>query len=219
MNAAALPCVPDGPTAADEAKAAALNPLLQNKMRGHMNGYNTSCARVIVSTVKNRGLNERAAAIAIATVIVESSIANLDHGDLDSVGLYQQRAIWGGSVSERTDPVWATNSFLDKMQQFYPNGSWNTAPIGDVAADVQRPAAQYRYRYGVEANDAVIITDALWTGSGPGSVSGDGRAEVVLVESSGNLKAWYNGRGFTNTPWTSDTSIGNGFTDPSRVRF
>ncbi len=157
----ALPCVAGGPTAADASMASWLNPRLTNKMRGYMTAYNTSCARAVVQAVKSRGLNQRAAAIAIATVIVETSIANLDGGDLDSVGLFQQRATWG-SFAERTNPVIATNKFLDVMQQFYPNGSWNTAPIGDVAADVQRPAAQYRYRYAVEANDAVVIAQALW---------------------------------------------------------
>jgi hypothetical protein len=119
----------------------------------------------VVQAVKSRGLNERAAAIAIATTIVETSIANLDGGDLDSVGLFQQRNSWG-SFAERTNPAWATNKFLDVMQSFYPNGSWNTAPIGDVAADVQRPAEEYRYRYAVEANDAVTISRLLWNGSG-----------------------------------------------------
>ncbi|GAB3922935.1 hypothetical protein GCM10029976_012430 [Kribbella albertanoniae] len=158
----ALPCVAGGPAPADAAMANTLNPLLAKKMRGHMTPYNTSCARAVVQAVQERGLNQRAAAIAIATVIVETSIANLDGGDLDSVGLYQQRATWG-SFAERTNPVIATGKFLDTMERFYPNGSWNTAAIGDVAADVQRPAAQYRYRYGVEAGDAQIIADKLWT--------------------------------------------------------
>jgi hypothetical protein len=159
---AALPCVAGGPAAADGAMAAALNPQLTNKMRGNMNAYNASCARAVVQRVRSQGLNERAAAIAVATTIVETSIANLDGGDRDSVGLFQQRAIWG-TFAERTNPVIATQTFLREMQRIYPNNSWNTAPIGDVAANVQKPAAQYRYRYGVEANDAVKIAHALWS--------------------------------------------------------
>ncbi|MDX3234045.1 peptidase M23, partial [Streptomyces sp. ME19-01-6] len=193
----ALPCVAGGPSAQDAATAAALNPQLQNKMRGYMNAYNTSCARAVVQAVKNRGLNERAAAIAIATTIVETSIANLDGGDATSVGLYQQQNSWG-SFAERTNPTWATNKFLAVMESFYPNGSWNTAPIGDVAADVQRPAAQYRYRYAEQANDAVVIAHRIWSeisrhGS---SVSGDGKADIVTVLDNGDVKAWRNGAGF-----------------------
>ncbi|WP_340687386.1 hypothetical protein LCL61_14995 [Amycolatopsis coloradensis] len=161
----ALPCVQTGASADDADTAGALNRQLATKMRGYMNPYNTSCARVIVETVQRAGLNDRAAAIAIATVIVESSIANLDGGLGDSVGLFQQRASWG-SFEQRTDPVWATGRFLAVMRQFYPNDSWNNAAIGDVAAAVQRPAAKYRHRYGVEAGDAVKIVNELWSQNG-----------------------------------------------------
>ncbi|WP_037313896.1 hypothetical protein [Amycolatopsis orientalis] len=173
----ALPCAQAGASADDGDAAKTLNQQLGAKMRGYMNPYNTSCARVIVDTVQRSGLNDRAAAIAIATVIVESSIANLDGGMGDSVGLFQQRASWG-SFEQRTDPVWATGRFLAVMRQFFPNDSWNTAAIGDVAAAVQRPAAKYRYRYGVEAADAVVIVNELWAQNGnwpPSSQENGGR--------------------------------------------
>ncbi|MEU3770258.1 hypothetical protein AB0E55_34790 [Amycolatopsis keratiniphila] len=161
----ALPCAQAGASADDTDSAQSLNQQLATKMRGYMNPYNTSCARVIVETVQRSGLNDRAAAIAIATVIVESNIANLDGGLGDSVGLFQQRASWG-SFEQRTDPVWATGRFLAVMRQFYPNGTWNNVAIGDVAAAVQRPAAKYRHRYGVEAGDAVKIVNELWSQNG-----------------------------------------------------
>jgi hypothetical protein len=173
----ALPCVQPGPSADDGDTAKALNQQLGTKMRGYMNPYNTSCARVVVESVRRAGLDDHAAAIAIATVIVESSIANLDGGMGDSVGLFQQRASWG-SFAQRTDPVWATGRFLAVMRQFYPNDSWKAATIGDVAAAVQRPAAKYRHRYGVEAADAVVIVNELWAQDGnwpPSSMESGGR--------------------------------------------
>jgi len=192
---AALPCVAGGPAPEDARIASILNPRLANKMRGRMNAYNTSCARAVVQAVRARGLNERAAAIAIATVIVETSIANLDGGDRDSVGLYQQRATWG-SFAQRTDPVWATNKFLDVMQSFYPNGSWNTAPIGDVAADVQRPAQQFRFRYAVEANDAIEIARVLGGAAAPErdvyaiSRNNQGRTSVHVLSGATNFTSF-----------------------------
>ncbi|MFC3456547.1 hypothetical protein [Amycolatopsis speibonae] len=173
----ALPCAQTGSSADDTDTAGALNQQLATKMRGYMNPYNTSCARAVVETVQRSGLNERAAAIAIATVIVESSIANLDGGLGDSVGLFQQRASWG-SFEQRTDPEWATGRFLAVMRQFFPNGSWNDVAIGDVAAAIQRPAAKYRHRYGVEADDAVKIVGELWAQNGnwpPSSKENGGR--------------------------------------------
>ncbi|MFC9253858.1 hypothetical protein, partial [Amycolatopsis thailandensis] len=161
----ALPCAQAGASADDNDSAQSLNQQLATKMRGYMNPYNTSCARAVVETVQRSGFNERAAAIAIATVIVESSIANLDGGLGDSVGLFQQRASWG-SFEQRTDPAWATARFLAVMRQFFPNGAWNDVAIGDVAAAIQRPAAKYRHRYGVEADDAVKIVGELWARNG-----------------------------------------------------
>jgi len=161
----ALPCAQAGASADDTDAAQSLNQQLATKMRGYMHSYNTSCARAVVETVRRSGFNERAAAIAIATVIVESSIANLDGGLGDSVGLFQQRASWG-SFEQRTDPVWATARFLAVMRQFFPDNAWNDVAIGDVAAAIQRPAAKYRHRYGVEADDAVKIVGELWAQNG-----------------------------------------------------
>ncbi|GAA3839664.1 hypothetical protein GCM10022243_02570 [Saccharothrix violaceirubra] len=209
-NFTALPCRAGGPTAADSAAAGDLNPVLNNKMRGYMTAYNTSCARAVVQAVKARGLNEYAAAIAISTTIVETGNANLDGGDLDSVGLFQQRASWG-SFAERTDPPTATNKFLDVMQAFYPNGSWNTTPIGDVAARVQRPAEQYAYRYAVEAADAVKIAHHLWGVP-------QGRADIVRINTDGTLTGWHNNDAFTGQ-WNAPANLGGvGPVDHTRLQ-
>ncbi|MCR3753081.1 VCBS repeat-containing protein [Lentzea californiensis] len=214
--ASALPCAAGGPSAADASDAAALNPQLTNKMRGHMTAYNTSCARAVVQRVKARGFNERAAAIAIATTIVETSNANLDGGDLDSVGLFQQRASWG-SFEERTNPAIATDKFVNTMVAFYPNGSWNNAAIGAVAADVQRPAEAYRYRYGVEAADAVKIANHLW-GGGSGTTP-FGKADVVRFNTDGTLTGWQNNNALAGS-WYAPQGVGaTGETNPSRLKF
>ncbi|RZS36985.1 hypothetical protein EV193_106220 [Herbihabitans rhizosphaerae] len=192
------PCDPGGERPADGTMADQLNPQLNNTMRGHMNSYKVSCVRVIAQTVRDRGLNPRAAAIAIATVIVETTINNYSEAvDHDSLGLYQQRPSQGWCQPVQCiDPVFATNAFLNVMEQFYPNGSWNTAPIGDVAADVQRPADEFRYRYAREAADATVIADAMWNNSGAsrhpyasGRVvsarSADGRLETFTAGADG----------------------------------
>ncbi|TWP51606.1 hypothetical protein FKR81_15585 [Lentzea tibetensis] len=205
-----LPCVQGGPTADDAATAARLSPLMTSKMRGYTNAYTVSCARAVVQAVKTRGLNPRAATIALVTTAVESQNHNLDGGDRDSVGLFQQRDSWG-SFQQRTNPVWATNEFLNSMEYFYPNGSWNNAPIGDVAADVQRPSAEFRFRYGVEVGDATKIVNALWTIG-----AGTSEAPSVVVEGSGAMQVfardtntgqlitnWQNASGSNWKGWTN----------------
>jgi hypothetical protein len=169
-----------------------------------------------VKRVKARGFNERAAAIALATTIVEASNANLDGGDADSVGLFQQRASWG-SFAERTNPSIATDKFLDTMIRFYPNGSWNNAAIGAVAADVQRPREDLRFKYGVQANDAVKIANYLW-GGGSGTTP-FGKADVVRINTDGTLTGWQNNDAL-NGSWYAPSSIGGaGQVEPARLKF
>ncbi|AWS48530.1 hypothetical protein DKM19_19055 [Streptosporangium sp. 'caverna'] len=150
-------------------------------MRGYMTAYRVSCARMVIKAVHDRGLDPRAAVIAIATTIVETSIQNIsEEVDHDSLGLFQQRASWG-SASQRLNPTWATNAFLDKMLRAYPNNSWKTASIGAVCQAVQVSA--YPDRYQVEAGDAQIIVNTLLTDiSGP-----KGTASVYGVLADGRL--------------------------------
>lgn len=117
--------------------------------------YNTEqvdSAKTIMSVAKalNFGdeitdeLRRRAAAIAIATAMQESSLRNLDHGHLDSVGLFQQRpSMAWGSVGQIMDPVYSTTAFFygagtNKGMVYIAN--WATAPLTVVAQAVQNSA-------------------------------------------------------------------------------
>jgi hypothetical protein len=182
------PCDPNGPTTADAELASRLNSQLQGDMRGSMTAYRTSCARMVVAAARARGLARRAATIAITTVIVETHIQNIDvEVDHDSLGLFQQRASWG-TRAQRLDPTWATNAFLDAMLRRYPNGSWQSAPIGEVCQAVQVSAFPERYQ--PQAGDAQIIVDALWAGSvgsGVGTIEYGGALRVFARGADGNL--------------------------------
>ncbi|MFI9388965.1 FG-GAP-like repeat-containing protein [Kutzneria sp. NPDC052558] len=50
-------------------------------------------------------------------------------------------------------------------------------------------------------------------------LSGDGRAEIMSIQSDGTITAWYNALGFETMPWGPAKTVGTGFTDPSRVLF
>jgi hypothetical protein len=147
-------------TPADAALASQFNRTLTGKMDGYMNAYKVSCARVVTKAVRDRGLSKRAGVIAITTVIVETALENINvMVDHTSLGLFQQQNDWG-TREQRMNPTWATNKFLSVMQDFYPNNSWATAPVGEVCQRVQRSA--YASRYQPEAADAQKIVDALW---------------------------------------------------------
>ncbi|MFF0313020.1 hypothetical protein ACFYSC_36855, partial [Streptosporangium sp. NPDC004379] len=198
-----VPCDPNGPTSADAALATQLNSRLQADMRGYMNAYRTSCARMVVNAVKARGLASRAAVIAVSTVIVETHLQNISvEVDHDSLGLFQQRASWG-SREQRLNPTWATNAFLDKMLREYPNGSWMTAPIGEVCQNVQVSA--YPDKYQKQAGDAQIIVNALWgtsSRSAPAMMRDDGDGTMTIWRWNSNGTSFTHGTDYESGPWT-----------------
>lgn len=74
-------------------------------------------ATAILQVVADRGLDAGDAVIAIMTAMTESSLVNVNHGDLagpDSRGLFQQRDPWG-PLEVRMDPAGATGLFLDRL--------------------------------------------------------------------------------------------------------
>ncbi|GAB3084743.1 FG-GAP repeat domain-containing protein [Micromonospora schwarzwaldensis] len=174
-------CDPAGPTTGDGTLATQLNSRLNSDMRGYLTAYRVSCAREVVEAVRARGLASRAAVIAITTVIVETHLQNIsEEVDHTSLGLFQQQE-WWGTRAERLNPASATNAFLDAMVRKYPNGSWASAPIGEVCQAVQVSA--YPDRYQVQAPDAQIIVDALWDAAGPRTedvpISGDWNGDGI----------------------------------------
>ncbi|WP_229075518.1 VCBS repeat-containing protein [Actinoplanes sp. DH11] len=216
---ATVACSSAGVTVADNALATSLNARLQGSMRGQMTGYRVSCARAVVGAVQARGLEVRAATIAMATVIVESTIQNIsEEVDHDSLGLFQQRASWG-SRQQRLDPVWATNAFLNKMLSLYPDGSWRTRPVGQVAQAVQVSA--YPSRYEPQAADGAIIAGSLFSGTGgvaAGDVTGDGFADVLGRRADGSLALYPNGGASASTPYGPNSQIGSGWQSMTTFR-
>ena len=92
-------------------------------------------AATIAAVGRERGLSERAIVIALATAQQESRLRNLDYGDRDSLGLFQQRPSQGwGTDAQVQDPVYAANKFYDGLVKV-PN--WETGRLTDIAQSVQ----------------------------------------------------------------------------------
>ncbi len=101
-------------------------------------------ASIIVGMAVERGLPARAGSIAMATVYQETGIRNLDYGDRDSVGLFQQRPSQGwGSEKQLMDPYYATDKFYDALVRV---DGWRTDSINDVAQKVQISGHPNAYR-------------------------------------------------------------------------
>ncbi len=85
---------------------------------------------------QRRGLPPRATTIAIATAFQESRIHNIDYGDRDSVGLFQQRPSQGwGTRDQLMNPTYAINAFYDALVNV---DGYETMIITDAAQRVQR---------------------------------------------------------------------------------
>ncbi len=95
-------------------------------------------AATIAGVATRRGLPARAVAIAYATALQESKLQNLHYGDLDSVGVFQQRPSEGwGSARQIEDPVYATERFFDALTMV---PGYLGLPIDVAAQDVQHSA-------------------------------------------------------------------------------
>lgn len=95
-----------------------------------------SNAATISAVGLGRGLPERAVVIALATALQESKLTNINYGDRDSLGLFQQRPSQGwGEPSQLMDPRYAAGRFYDELVKV-PN--WNTRPLTEAAQAVQR---------------------------------------------------------------------------------
>ena len=120
-------------------------------------------ASVISAVGVRRTLPARAVSIALATAFQESKLRNLDHGDRDSLGVFQQRPSQGwGTKAQVRDPYYASNAFYEVLAKI---DGFQTMRITEAAQKVQRSG--YPEAYEPHAADARALASAL-TGYSPG---------------------------------------------------
>jgi len=123
----------------------------------HLTPEQAAHAATIAAVADQRALPARAITIALATAMQESGLRNLDYGDRDSLGLFQQRPSQGwGTVSEVQDPVYAAGAFYDELVTIadYPD-----MEITDAAQAVQRSA--FPDAYANHEADARVLASAM----------------------------------------------------------
>ena len=98
----------------------------------------TADAATIAGVAVRQGLPRQALAIAYATALQEAKLENPSNGDLDSVGIFQQRPSEGwGSATQLQDPAYAATAFFNALVKV-PN--YTALPVYQAAQDVQRSA-------------------------------------------------------------------------------
>ena len=100
-------------------------------------------AATIAAVATRERLPARALTIAYATALQESKLENLPYGDLDSVGIFQQRPSMGwGSAKDLQDPAFASRAFFRALVKV---PDYTAIPVYQAAQDVQRSADGQAY--------------------------------------------------------------------------
>src|SRR5947209_2899392 len=75
-------------------------------------------ASTIAAVGKREGLPDHAVTVALAAALQESKLHNLDYGDRDSIGLFQQRPSQGwGSRIQLLTPTYAAEAFYRELRK------------------------------------------------------------------------------------------------------
>jgi hypothetical protein len=122
-------------------------------------------AATIAGVADRRNMPGRAVAIAYATALQESKLANLNYGDRDSVGVFQQRPSEGwGTTKQIEDPVYATTRFFEALAAV---PGYLRMPIYEAAQAVQHSADGSAY---AQYSDMGSVLAMAFTGSEPRGV-------------------------------------------------
>jgi len=139
-------------------------------------------ARVIYEVGTSLGASLRDIQIALSAAIVESGLRNLDDGDRDSIGMFQQRDAWG-SREDRLNPYASARMFFlgghAGQRGLLDFASRDQMSIGEAAQSVQVSA--FPDRYGEHAAEAGQILGGIDT-KAPGTLGAvPGLAETVTT--------------------------------------
>ena len=139
---------------------------------GQWSGESITVAAAIIDKGSALNVPERGILIALMTAMQESKLQNLDHGDRDSIGPFQQRPSAGwGTVDQIMDLNYSTAAFYGGPtgpNQGTPQGlldipDWESKGMGAVAQAVQVSA--YPDAYAKWEDEARELLTALGGGS------------------------------------------------------
>ncbi|MFC9499581.1 C40 family peptidase [Streptomyces sp. NPDC056982] len=100
-------------------------------------------AKVIQATGIAMKVPARGQIVALATALQESGLRNLDYGDRDSLGLFQQRPSQGwGTATQVRDPVQASMAFYEGLLRV---SGWQSMTVTQAAQAVQQSGSPDAY--------------------------------------------------------------------------
>ena len=121
----------------------------------------TADATVIVDVGEQMTVPAYGQVIAVATALQESGLHDLNYGDADSLGLFQQRPSQGwGAPAQILNPRYAATAFYDHL---LAAPGWETMTLTQAAQTVQRSA--FPDAYAKWQDQAMVIVQQLAGGS------------------------------------------------------
>ncbi|GHH56218.1 peptidase M23 [Streptomyces candidus] len=136
-------CGPRGRPGVDYGEGTAQQPT------GNIRKNQIANAKIIDKVADDGGLSGRATLIGLMTALQESTLLNLNHGHLDSIGLFQQRPSQGwGTKTQIMQPKYAADRFYfgtnrnttDGIHGLTDKKGWETMSPGKAAQAVQASA-------------------------------------------------------------------------------
>ncbi|MEW2180361.1 hypothetical protein AB0890_29065 [Streptomyces sp. NPDC005406] len=141
-------------------------------------------AATISAVGTTRGMPERAVTIALATALQESGLRNIEHGDRDSLGLFQQRPSQGwGTEKQILDPVYSAGKFYEHLAEV---PGYSRLPLTVAAQRVQRSG--FPQAYAKHEPDAALLAAAL-TGRAPAALNCDPPRTTVVAGGTAKVRA------------------------------
>lgn len=128
-------------------------------------------ATIIYQTGIKMGMSTRDIQIALITAMVESNLINVNYGDRDSLGLFQQRPSQGwGTPEQVTDPRYAASTFFKHLSAL--GDKRYQMSMGEAAQAVQRSAYPDRYGERIQAMRGLWPSIQKAGGNAPQSMDG-----------------------------------------------
>ncbi|MEU3730731.1 heavy metal transporter [Streptomyces sp. NPDC033538] len=141
-------------------------------------------AAAITAVGTARDLPERAVTIALATALQESTLRNIDYGDRDSLGLFQQRPSQGwGTPAEIMDPAYSAGMFYERLVEV---PGYTRLPLTVAAQRVQRSG--FPQAYAKHEPDATLLAAAL-TGRSAATLTCEGRPDAARAQGPDAVRA------------------------------
>lgn len=110
---------------------------------GNLRARQVAFAKIIDQVAVARGLPGKATLVALMTALQESQLQNINYGDRDSIGLFQQRPSVGWGTREQIlDPTYAAEAFFGGSKPPAPPGlvdidNWTAMSYTEAAQAVQ----------------------------------------------------------------------------------